>query len=420
MERYFICASASSMLKMTASGCPRSTGEPNSTDTCRTMPPTSALTLVSRYALDMTVPGTVMADTDGPLRTTTVLILIQHPLRSATRRADGPLNLHRGVIDLLQRVRVAVLGLDVATLLGDDVEKRAPTQFIALPNDVQVPARDVADAALVDRPAPPCRFILHERRLDLLAYRERRELHAPLRGVCLSPRGRDVALVPVADWEHDAHAAAEVVEDVLDWARLPLSRRTHEVEAEVLAHVTQVHAGVPAAFCLLLQDPRPRRRGVGTGRFEVCPAGQRPRDRLTTIGGRYRRAEIATERERRVWRHAGERLELQRRHLDAAGEQFLARVQPIDLHQREVLLQRGGRALFDALLDDPERLAVDLQQTVGDTKIALRRQHLPRLHAHLGPQPAFAVPHLSPLHGELAFGHGDAPLLPSVQVERER
>ena len=210
------------------------------------------------------------------------------------------------------------------------------------------------------------------------------------------------------------------MEDVLDGARLPLSRRTHEVEAEVLAHVTQVHAGVPAAFCLLLEDPRPRRRGVGTGRFEVCPAGQRPRDRLTTIGGRYRRAEIATERERRVWRHAGERLELQRRHLDAAGEQLLARVQPIDLHQREVLLQRRGRALFDALLDDPERLAVDLQQTVGDTKIALRRQHLPRLHAHLAPQPALAVPHLSPLHGELAFGHGDAPLLPSVQVERER
>src|SRR5207247_898434 len=143
-------------------------------------------------------------------------------------------------------------------------------------------------------------------------------------------------------------------------------------------------------FCLLLQDPRPRRRGVGTGRFEVCPAGQRPRDRLTTIGGRYRRAEIATERERRVWRHAGERLELQRRHLDAAGEQLLARVQPIDLHQREVLLQRGGRALFDALLNDPERLAVDLQQAVGDTKIALRRQHLPRLHAHLAPQPALA------------------------------
>src|SRR5213080_3722931 len=392
MERYFICASANSMLKMTASGCPLSTGEPNSTDTCRTMPPTSALTLVSRYALDMTVPGTVMADIEAPLRTTAVLIparsaasgvrdtstvcssddgpppccalpgaipgipgmpaprlspaagppcgvvaifvplarldprssphmtptpstalrprpdrllaiefservfvLIHHPLRSATRRADGPLNLHRGVIDLLQRVRVAVLGLDVATLLGDDVEKRAPTQFIALPNDVQVPTRDVADAALVDLPAPPCRFILHERRLDLLAYRERRELHAPLRGVRLRPRGRDVALVPVADWEHDAHAAAEVVEDVLDWARLPLSRRTHEVEAEVLAHVTQVHAGVPATFCLLLQDPRPRRRGVGTGRFEVCPAGQRPRDRLTTIGDRYRRAEIAAE-----------------------------------------------------------------------------------------------------------------------------
>src|SRR5947208_13618210 len=74
MERYFIGASANSMLKMTASGCPLSTGEPNSTDTCRTMPPTSALTLVSRYALDMTVPGTVMADTEGPLRTTTVLI----------------------------------------------------------------------------------------------------------------------------------------------------------------------------------------------------------------------------------------------------------------------------------------------------------------------------------------------------------
>src|SRR3989442_4848681 len=208
------------------------------------------------------------------------------------------------------------------------------------------PARDGGGPALESPPAPPCRFILHERRLDLLAYRERRELHAPLRGVRLSPRGRDVALVPVADWEHDAHAAAEVVEDVLDWARLPLSRRTHEVEAEVLAHVTQVHAGVPAAFCLLLQDPRPRRRGVGTGRFEVCPAGQRPRDRLTTIGGRYRRAEIATERERRVWRHARERPELQRRHLEAACEQILARGPPHWLHPREGLLQRRGRAPF--------------------------------------------------------------------------
>src|SRR5207245_399539 len=97
-----------------------------------------------------------------------VLVLIHHPLRSATSRADGPLNLHRGVVDLLQRVRVAVLGLDVATLLGDDVEKRAPTQFIALPNDVQVPTRDVADAALVDLPAPPA---------------TPRRRHGPLRGL---------------------------------------------------------------------------------------------------------------------------------------------------------------------------------------------------------------------------------------------
>src|SRR2546425_808833 len=177
MERYFICASASSMLKMTASGCPRSTGEPNSTDTCRTMPPTSALTLVSRYALDITVPGTVMADIEAPLRTTAVLI----PARSAASGvrdtsticssddgpppccADGPLTPPRGVVALLRRVRVAVLGLDVATLLGADIEKRPPTQFIARPNDVQVPARDAAAPALVDPPPPPCRFILHER-----------------------------------------------------------------------------------------------------------------------------------------------------------------------------------------------------------------------------------------------------------------
>src|SRR5207247_28916 len=139
---------------------------------------------------------------------THILVLIHHPLRSATSRADGPLNLHRGVIDLLQRVRVAVLGLDVATLLGDDVEKRAPTQFIALPNDVQVPTRDVADAALVDLPAPPCRFILHERRLDLLASRERRELHAPARGPRISVRAASTSARPASARATDSPRSA--------------------------------------------------------------------------------------------------------------------------------------------------------------------------------------------------------------------
>src|SRR5205814_3933950 len=74
MERYFICASASSALKITASGWPRRTAEPSSTDTWRTIPPTKACTLVSRYAFEATVAGTLTIAGVVSTRTSAILI----------------------------------------------------------------------------------------------------------------------------------------------------------------------------------------------------------------------------------------------------------------------------------------------------------------------------------------------------------
>src|SRR5688500_6068670 len=58
IERYFVCASASSALTSVTSGVPRVTAAPSSTCTLFTMPPAIGVTLTSRYAFAITVPGT--------------------------------------------------------------------------------------------------------------------------------------------------------------------------------------------------------------------------------------------------------------------------------------------------------------------------------------------------------------------------
>src|SRR2546430_2213910 len=139
--------------------------------------------------------------------------------RSARDRGGHPIDLDHRVVHLLERVRIAVLDLNVAPLLGDHVEQRATSQRVRLPHDDEVARRDVADAPLVDLQRAPRRRVLHEGRRHLLADRQLGELEPPLGRLRLRRRRRDAALVTVAHREHDAHAGAEVMEDILDRPR---------------------------------------------------------------------------------------------------------------------------------------------------------------------------------------------------------
>src|SRR5207245_10929292 len=85
--------------------------------------------------------ASVVARTPSPKKTTAttahVRIFMFTP-SSAGRRSDRALDLHRPVVHLFQRVGVAGLDLDVATLLGDHVQQRNPAELVALPDHVQV------------------------------------------------------------------------------------------------------------------------------------------------------------------------------------------------------------------------------------------------------------------------------------------
>ncbi len=73
IERYLVCASASSALTSVTSGMPRFTVAPSSTWTLVTIPPAIGVTLTSRYAFAITLPGTVTEAVDAPAVTRAVL-----------------------------------------------------------------------------------------------------------------------------------------------------------------------------------------------------------------------------------------------------------------------------------------------------------------------------------------------------------
>src|SRR5260370_31663875 len=81
IERYLVCASASSALNITTTGLPRRTVSPSPTSTLVTIPPTIGVTLTSRYALGMTLPGTW---TDALDATAAIVAVLMPTLASAS------------------------------------------------------------------------------------------------------------------------------------------------------------------------------------------------------------------------------------------------------------------------------------------------------------------------------------------------
>src|SRR5215470_8127862 len=74
IDRYLVWESARSALKRDRSGAPRFTTDPRSACTLVTMPGAMGVTLTSRYALAVTLPGTVTVD--PPLMALTGAVLI--------------------------------------------------------------------------------------------------------------------------------------------------------------------------------------------------------------------------------------------------------------------------------------------------------------------------------------------------------
>src|SRR6266478_7546023 len=58
--------------------------------------------------------------------------------RSQADASHCPLDLHVGVVDELEGVRVAQLNVDVAALLGNHLEERNPSQLIGLAHHLEV------------------------------------------------------------------------------------------------------------------------------------------------------------------------------------------------------------------------------------------------------------------------------------------
>src|SRR5437667_5115506 len=84
-------------------------------------------------------------------------------------RPGYPVNLDPRVVHLPQRIRISVLDVDVAPLLGDHVEQRAAPQRVGLANHAEVAGGDVTDAALVDVERPPRGLVLRDRCGNFLA-----------------------------------------------------------------------------------------------------------------------------------------------------------------------------------------------------------------------------------------------------------
>src|SRR5439155_20561120 len=121
---------------------------------------------------------------------------------------------------------------------------------------------------------PPRSLILSERCGDLLAHGQLCELKSPLGRLRLRRCRSDVALIAVAHRQHDAHAGAKVMEDVLDRAGRARAGDTIQVETEVLALIADVDAGVPSTFGPLFANLRGAHRDVGASDVEIGPPRQ--------------------------------------------------------------------------------------------------------------------------------------------------
>src|SRR5437867_1115396 len=110
-------------------------------------------------------------------------------------RPGYPVDLDPRVVYLPQRIRIPVLDVDVAPLLGDHVEQRATPQRVRLANHAEVAGRDVTHAALVDFKRAPRGLVLRERCGDLLAHGQLCELKSSLGRLRLRRCRSDVALI---------------------------------------------------------------------------------------------------------------------------------------------------------------------------------------------------------------------------------
>src|SRR5260370_18978542 len=108
------------------------------------------------------------------------------------------------------------------------------------------------------------------------------------------------------------------MEHVLDRARLTIRRDPLQIESEVLAHVADANARVPAPLRLFFANLGSRHRSVGAGGFEIWSGRQGLSHRLVPLVGGKPRSQLAPDRQPRVPRHAGPRLELEGRALGPA------------------------------------------------------------------------------------------------------
>src|SRR5262249_32894114 len=164
-------------------------------------------------------------------------------------------------------------------------------------------------------------------------------VHSALGGAGRGPGRGDVALVLVQDWERDADAAAEVVEDVLNGPDGAARGEPVEREAEVLALIAEDDARVPAPLRLLPADLGYGHRAVRASGPDITAPGERLVHGTRPVDRGRRRGQLAAQRERHVRLHTHERLELRGEHVDPAREELLARVEPVHLHLEQALLE---------------------------------------------------------------------------------
>src|SRR5262249_20458014 len=145
-----------------------------------------------------------------------------------------------------QGIRISILDIDVATLFADDVEQRTTSQRIRLTYHVEVTSGDVAHATLVNLERAPRGLILRECCSNLLSHGQLRELKSPFGRLRVRRRRRDIALIAVAYWQHDAHTGAEVMEDVLYRTTAASAGDAIEVKTHVLTLIADVDTGVPS------------------------------------------------------------------------------------------------------------------------------------------------------------------------------
>jgi hypothetical protein len=63
--------------------------------------------------------------------------------------AQGPGELDPRLVQLDQRAGVPVFNFEKASLFDDDIEERRATQLVGLPQDVEIPGSEIADARAV-------------------------------------------------------------------------------------------------------------------------------------------------------------------------------------------------------------------------------------------------------------------------------